>query len=66
MTGNRGARTPVSLFRSADNGETWARMCDFETGPGEYSYPVVTVRGRCAYLTYTWRRVNIAYWKFKF
>jgi predicted neuraminidase len=34
-------RTPLSLLVSADNGESWPRRLDLETGPGEYSYPAV-------------------------
>jgi predicted neuraminidase len=34
-------RTPLALLVSGDNGETWPRRHDLETGPGEYSYPSV-------------------------
>ena len=34
-------RTPLSVLVSDDNGVTWPRRIDLETGPGEYSYPAV-------------------------
>jgi predicted neuraminidase len=34
-------RTPLSVLVSEDNGATWPRRIDLETGPGEYSYPSV-------------------------
>ncbi len=37
----REGRTPLSLLVSADNGATWSRRVDLETGAGEYSYPSV-------------------------
>jgi len=38
-------RTPLALLVSSDNGETWPRRLDLETGPGEYSYPSVIQAG---------------------
>ncbi len=35
----REGRTPLSVLVSGDNGVTWPRRIDLETGPGEYSYP---------------------------
>jgi predicted neuraminidase len=37
----REGRTPLSLLVSEDNGTTWPRRIDLETGPGEYSYPSI-------------------------
>jgi predicted neuraminidase len=34
-------RTPLSVLISEDNGVTWPRRIDLETGPGEYSYPAI-------------------------
>ncbi len=34
-------RTPLTLLVSEDNGVTWPRRLDLETGPGEYSYPSI-------------------------
>lgn len=62
---NFGARSPISLFLSEDNGETWTRLCDLETGPGEFSYPAVAARGSRLLITYTWQRESIVYWEFE-
>ncbi len=35
----REGRTPLSVLVSEDNGATWPRRIDLETGAGEYSYP---------------------------
>jgi predicted neuraminidase len=34
-------RTPLSVLVSENNGATWPRRLDLETGPGEFSYPSV-------------------------
>ncbi len=34
-------RTPLSVLVSRDNGMTWPRRLDLETGVGEYSYPAI-------------------------
>ncbi len=34
-------RTPLSVLVSDDNGVTWSRRIDLETGVGEYSYPSI-------------------------
>jgi predicted neuraminidase len=60
VTENWGARTPLSLLISADNGGSWQPWRDLETGAGEYSYPaVIAVPGGVA-VSYTWRRERIA------
>lgn len=58
---NFGPRTPLTLLSSADGGKTWATALTLEDAPGEYSYPAVIARGDTLYLTYTWRRVRIAF-----
>jgi predicted neuraminidase len=37
----REGRTPLAVLVSEDNGATWPRRLDLESGPGEYSYPSV-------------------------
>lgn len=60
---NWGARTPLSLFLSRDNGATWPDRLDLETEPGEYSYPaVIPAAGGGVAVTYTWKRERIAFW----
>lgn len=53
-------RTPLSLARSTDDGQTWAKVHDLETEPGEYSYPAIiqSADGKLQ-MTYTWRRTHI-------
>jgi len=58
----RSGRTPLSIALSFDNGLTWPRRLDVETGPGEYSYPSVIPTARGMAVTYTWRRERIAFW----
>lgn len=61
---NFGARTPLRLLRSLDDGESWTPLADVESGPGEYSYPALVRAGGRVCLSYTWRRENIALWEF--
>ncbi len=56
-------RTPLSVLRSRDNGETWTRELDLETAEGEYSYPAIVAVGEGVAITYTWRRERIAFWE---
>ncbi|MEW6359287.1 MAG: sialidase family protein [Planctomycetota bacterium] len=57
-----GARTPLSVSLSFDNGKTWPRRIDLETEPGEYSYPAVIPAPEGMAITYTWKRQRIAFW----
>ena len=59
-----GPRSPISLAVSRDQGQTWEKLCDLESESAEFSYPSLAMRGNALYLTYTWKRVNIAYWEF--
>jgi predicted neuraminidase len=55
-------RTPLSLFLSTDNGQTWPRRLDIETDEGGFAYPsIISTRVGMA-LTYTWNRTNIGFW----
>lgn len=58
---NWGERTPLSAIISVDNGLTWSGRYDFETDPGEYSYPYAIVKDNLIDLTYTWRRQKIVH-----
>ena len=60
---NFGARTPISIAAARDGGLTWEHQCDLEAGPGEYSYPAIVSRENRIWMTYTWKRENIAYWE---
>jgi predicted neuraminidase len=53
-------RTPLALLVSADNGETWGRRVDLETGPGEYSYPsIIQAADGRIHIVYTHCRTHI-------
>ena len=56
------ARTPLSILLSSDNGETWPRRLDIETGPGEYSYPAIIPVPTGMAVVYTWKRERIGFW----
>ena len=57
---NWGMRSPLSLFKSEDNGVTWYKLCDLESEPGEFSYPAIIASDEGLVITYTWNRKNIA------
>lgn len=59
VAGNWGERSPLTLFKSSDDGATWRRVLDLETGAGEYSYPAIIEGAGGIIITYTWRRQNI-------
>lgn len=56
-----GARSPLSVFVSADNGETFEKALDLETGEGEYSYPAIVTQENKLLITYTWNRKKISF-----
>ena len=57
---NWGARSPISLLISEDNGKTFRHVCDFDRAPGEFSYPAIIQKADgdlC--ISYTWYRRSI-------
>lgn len=60
---NWGARTPLTLMKSADNGGTWEEILVLENEEGEYSYPAIVADRNKLHITYTWKREKIAYWE---
>lgn len=66
VAANWGARSPLCLFVSADNGENWNELLQLEGGRGEFSYPAVVADRYDAHITYTWNRTRIAYWHIRF
>ncbi len=53
-------RTPLSILLSNDNGVTWPRRLDLETGAGEFSYPsIIQARDHLLHVVYTYRREQI-------
>lgn len=63
VTGNWGARYPLRLSISIDDGHSWQYSWDIETEPGEYSYPALVPwpRGRGFDLTYTHHRTKVVF-----
>lgn len=59
--GNWGARSPISLFASTDNGHSFSLLTHLTTMPGEYSYPAVQYADGMLHVTYTWNRRTIQY-----
>ena len=62
---NFGPRSPLSVAVSGDGAKTWKKLCDLETEPGEFSYPAVVSEGSRIWITYTYKRENIAFWEFE-
>ena len=62
---NWGPRNHIALAVSADNGATWQHLMNLENEPGqhEFSYPCVIAEGSTLHISYTFDRVNIAYWQ---
>lgn len=63
-TSNWGSRSPLSLTISTDNGKTWPKILDIDSGSkdDEFSYPGVISYGDTVAVCYTWNRKKIAYW----
>lgn len=54
------SRSPLSLAASKDDGDTWQKILDLETGEGEFSYPsVILAEDGSLHITYTWMRRRI-------
>ena len=58
---NWGARSPISLFVSTDNGKSFSLLTHLTTMQGEYSYPAVRYENGKLHVTYTWNRRTIQY-----
>ncbi len=61
VSANWGLRSPLSLFRSDDDGGSWRKLLDLETEAAEFSYPAIIAQEDELHITYTWKRINIAY-----
>lgn len=61
VAANWGLRSPMSLFRSTDNGCTWEKLYDLATEKNEFSYPAIIADEEGLTLTFTWKRENIAF-----
>ncbi|MCP4645640.1 MAG: exo-alpha-sialidase [bacterium] len=62
---NWGARTPLDLAVSSDNGATWRTIAHLEDDPdkdSEYSYPAIVRTKDGIAVCYTWQRERIRSW----
>ena len=62
---NWGERSPLTLQKSTDNGATWETVLvlEEEKKDSEFSYPAIEYLGNALHITYTYERLNVAYWK---
>ena len=62
---NWGERSPLTLQKSTDNGETWETVLVLEEEKidSEFSYPAIEYMNGSLYITYTYERINVAFWK---
>lgn len=62
---NWGMRSPISLAVSKDGGKTFERIKDLDSKEGEFSYPAVISHNDRVFVSYTYKRENIAFWEIK-
>ncbi len=63
---NWGARTPLDITVSSDNGRTWKTIAHLEDDPdleSEYSYPAIVKTNDGIAVCYTWQRERIRCWQ---
>lgn len=60
---NWGIRHPLSLAYSKDNGKHFTEVLIPEPGNGEFSYPAIVHKDNVLYITYTYKRKQIVFWK---
>ncbi len=58
---NWGPRTPLSLYISENNGESFQKVLDLETAEGGFAYPSVVEIGGHLHIVYTYNRKKIVY-----
>ncbi|MGG4035980.1 sialidase family protein [Paenibacillus cisolokensis] len=57
----KGARSPLVMRLSGDNGRTWHSELLIDQGEKQYSYPAIVADGNVLHVAYTWKRERIAY-----
>ena len=57
----KNVRTPLSLYVSYDDGNTFEFYSHLITMPGKYHYPAMIYQNGCLHLTYSWNFNTIAY-----
>lgn len=58
-----GKRSPVCIYTRERN--EWRELMILDAGEGEFSYPCIICEDDRLYITYTWKRVNVAFWELK-
>jgi predicted neuraminidase len=58
-TGDFGPRSPLSVYVS-ENGIDFSEVAKLEETEGEYSYPSIVADGNTVYISYSWKRENVA------
>lgn len=73
VSANWGPRSPISFSLSEDNGRSWSEPVILDHVPAEenieraeFSYPSVITSGNDVHISYTWKRLSIAYWHLRF
>lgn len=72
--GNKGARTPLVIMKSTDNGKTFSHfqtLADIKWDEkadkrAEFSYPAIIADEEYLHVTFTWMRRQIAYCKISY
>lgn len=58
----KGARTPLSIAVSEDDGDSFTRIADLETEAGSFAYPaIIADQDDTLLVTYTWNRERIRF-----
>ncbi len=57
--GDFGPRSPLSVYIS-DDGINFKEVTKLEDTEGEYSYPSIVNKGNTVYISYSWKRENVA------
>lgn len=62
----KGARTPIILSYSEDNGESWQEFYVLENRDGAFAYPSVVCEGNKIYVVYSENREKIIFWEIEY
>jgi len=62
---NWGERSPLTIQKSTDNGVSWETVITLEEEKldSEFSYPAMVYMNGALYISYTYERLNVAFWK---
>ena len=62
----KGARTPLTLLYSEDNGVTWDELYTLENTDGAFAYPSIICNGKELMVVYSENREKIIYWNLSY